>query len=99
MFRLLIKYLKELFEIHKKVFFWPFDKLVRSKNKYIAKKFANLKLLLSGSKIIISYDEKTKLFSINENNRIHYFGNLVRGISRYKNGYKIISKTYLSLTF
>ena len=99
MLRLLIKYKKELFEIHKKIFFWPFDKLIRSKNIYIAKKFANLKLLLSGSKTFISYDEKTKLFSINENNRIHYFGNLVRGTYRYKNGYKIISKNLFNSYF
>ena len=65
----------------------------------IAVAMANLKLLLKGSNLRISYDQKEKLFSIKDKEKVHFFGNLVRGHRLYQRGLKKraedIFKSYL----
>ena len=60
--------------------------LMRHHNPRISVKMANTKLKFKGSRLRIKYDEGVNLFSINDDGKVHFFGNLIRGYSLYGKG-------------
>ena len=73
--------------------------LMKSENSAISVRIANMKLRFKGSNLRIKYNEKEKLYSINDANKIYYFGNLIRGYGLYGKGLKrraeILYNSYL----
>lgn len=72
---------------------------MQTKTHSIAVAMANLKLFLKGSPLRISYDKQQQLFSIKDKEKVHFFGNLIRGHRLYQRGLKKraeeIFKSYL----
>ena len=60
--------------------------LMKNDNPAISVGVANMKLRFKGSNLSIKYNEKDKLYSINDANKIYYFGNLIRGYGLYGKG-------------
>lgn len=79
-------YIKEQFYLHKKFFLWAINKLTKSKNISISLKAANFKFFLKRLKLKISFDREKGLYSINDKQRLHYFGDLTRGLNIYYAG-------------
>ena len=67
--------------------------LMKSKNPKVSVRVANLKLRFKGSNLRIKYNEKEKLYSISDTNKVYFFGNLIRGYSLYGKGLKRRAET------
>lgn len=62
--------------------------LMKSYNPAISVRVANMKLRFKGSNLRIKYNEKEKLFSIKDDDKVYFFGNLIRGYGLYGKGLK-----------
>lgn len=82
----ILSYLKAIASIHKQVLAGPINRLQASDNPSIAVAAANMKLRFKGTKLLVSYDGDSNLFAINDGEKKHYFGNLLRGLNVYKRG-------------
>tara|TARA_B100001175_G_C19499958_1_gene637531 strand:- start:197 stop:1021 length:825 start_codon:yes stop_codon:yes gene_type:complete len=70
----------------KSFFSWPLNKLQSSNNPKLAVTASNFKFFLKRSQLNVSYDSKLDLYLIKDGSKIHYFGNLLRGLKFYNEG-------------
>ena len=84
--KVVFAYLKNILELHRKVLIWPINKLIQNSNPRISVAAANFKFRIKGSDLRISYETEQEIFSINDNGKIQFFGNLIRGLGLYENG-------------
>lgn len=87
-----LRYARDLIDTHKRFLLWPLNHLEWSHNRNVALFSHNFRMKLARKSIRFSYDEAKGLYFVSDSNRVHYFGNLMRGAGLYRQGLAFRSK-------
>jgi FkbM family methyltransferase len=82
----IVNYFKQVVAVHKKVLFFPINRLEEGCNNTCACTIRNFKTKLKGFGHRFYYDESANLFYVIDGSEKHWFGNKIRGFGLYAAG-------------